>query len=287
MLQIQFLILLLLGLGSQACSTWTAADMEAVEPPSDFKQLLIDIREMKISPDSAKQTFKKIIGQLRADYPPIKQDHENSQLVFPLAGRNYKAVGGNGTGFYIRQFDLFDHTVSGSHPAHDIFIYDLNRDSKDDRDNAYVDIVSVCDGIVIASEKEWSGDLDYKGGNYVWVYDFETGGLWYYAHQRKVVVQAGQRVSKGDKLGEVGRTGFNAATNRSDTHLHLMYLQVSDDLLPMPVDHYPWLKEAQTIRNATMAEPLQQSRIKWPIDLKILPILKPKALLTQFPLFLF
>jgi murein DD-endopeptidase MepM/ murein hydrolase activator NlpD len=218
----------------------------------NFKELLVEIREQKISPSKAENEFKRIILELKNKYQPAAYDSLNMNLVFPLKRKNYKSVGGKGRGFYGRHFNLFDHNVTRSHPAHDIFIYDLNRDSKDDSENDYVDVLAVNKGLVIATESDWFEEDGYKGGNYVWLYDLASGGIWYYAHQRKVYVVENQLVEQGDKIGEVGRTGFNAKTNRSDTHLHLMYLKIDDNLNPKPIDHYPWLKKARTAYQATL-----------------------------------
>lgn len=219
-----------------------------------YKDLLVNIREEYITPQEAEIEFKAIMQTLQEKYPT--DTSHVSPFVFPLVSSNFRAVGGrNGNGFRPKGFDLFDNTVSGSHPAHDIFIYDRNYDSKDDRYDSYIDIVSVGKGIVIAAETDWEADSPHRGGNYVWVYDYERGGLWYYAHCRMVAVEAGQHVKPGDKLGEVGRTGYNAYKQRSDTHLHLSFLQLDDQLYPHPVNHYPWLKEAKTIYGATVASP--------------------------------
>ncbi len=202
----------------------------------------------------AGEKFKSILKPLRQKYADQMLDSSEVQLIFPLKSKNYRAVGGKGKGFYARQFNLFDHSISKSHPAHDIFIYDLNRDCKDDNDNQYVDVVAVNSGEVIAVENNWQEGDAYKGGNYVWFYDYQTGGLWYYAHLREVYVSMGQKIHAGDKIGEVGRTGFNALTNRSDTHLHLMHLSLDTDLNPRPINHYEWLKSAQTVYTAQIPE---------------------------------
>ena len=222
-----------------------------------YKTLLVNVREQTISPDEAKVEFLDILNELRRTYPNELDSSQVSDFVFPLIGSNYSAVGGKGSGFYVHKFNLFDHKISGSHPAHDIFIYDPNQDCVDDRRNEYVDIVSVGKGIVVAVEKNWADTSAYKGGNYVWVYDTERGGLWYYAHHRKVVVDPGQKVKAGDKLGEVGRTGFNAKNKRSDTHLHLMYLELDEELNPWPKNYYSWLKNARTLKGSTNAEQLR------------------------------
>lgn len=241
---LQLSICLFLTLAGRACQSQTN---DADNLPS-FKELLVEIRERQISPRNAESKFKRIISNIRTQYPNTSTyDSLDMNLVFPLKMKNYRSVGGRGKGYYDRHFNLFDHSEAKSHPAHDIFIYDLDKDCKDDIDNDYVDVLAVNKGVVIATEKEWKEETEFKGGNYVWLYDFESGGLWYYAHLRKVGVVEGQLVEQGDKLGEVGRTGFNAETNRSDTHVHLMYLKIKEDLSPEPVNHYPWLRKAKTV----------------------------------------
>ncbi|SOE23097.1 Peptidase family M23 [Spirosomataceae bacterium TFI 002] len=212
-----------------------------------LKELLVEIREETISEAEARLVFAEIAQKLQEQYPTPKLDSANMQMVFPLRGKNYRDVGGKGRGFYARLFNLFDHSISRSHPAHDIFIYDVNRDLRDDNNGEFVDILAVNDGFVVATETNWQEGDEFKGGNYVWLYDFTNGGLWYYAHMRQVYAVEGQLVKAGDKLGEVGRTGFNAENRRSDTHLHLMFLAIDENGSPRPINHYPWLKKAKTV----------------------------------------
>jgi peptidoglycan LD-endopeptidase LytH len=228
----------------------------------DYKQLLVSIREQTISPDSARGRFQYILQELHGLYPFSKYDSSETDLVFPLRNATSRAIGGkNGSGFHAKYFDLFDNSKKSSHPAHDIFIKDKNQDCIDDRYGTYVDILSVSGGLVLATETDWQPESDYRGGNYVWIYDFRTGGLWYYAHQRKVIVQAGQRVQAGDKLGEVGRTGYNAYQKRSETHLHLMYLRTDKDNLPRPVNTFKWLQNSYTIWNQTPSMSFQKDSL--------------------------
>ncbi|HLO45494.1 MAG TPA: M23 family metallopeptidase [Leadbetterella sp.] len=243
-----------------------------------YKKLLVDIREMKVSPKEAEMEFKSIASELRLAYPNRLDSSQITNFVFPLTRSNYSAVGGSGgSGFYVRKFDLFDHTVSGSHPAHDIFIFDPDQDCIDNRKNEYVDIVSVGNGVVLATEKDWTDSSEYRGGNYVWVFDFERGGFWYYAHHRKVVVEPGQIVKPGDKLGEVGRTGFNAKNKRSDTHLHLMFLELNEELYPQPKNYYEWLKGAATVNVSSKAE-ISRSKLPEVLSLKAI---KPQRMLVK------
>jgi murein DD-endopeptidase MepM/ murein hydrolase activator NlpD len=236
-----------------------------------YKKLLINIREEKTSPIAAEMEFKNIIGFFKKEFPNSEKYSQDQVFVFPLIKSNISAVGGNGSGYFVKKFDMFNHAVSGSHPAHDIFIYDPDHDCIDDKKNEYVDVVSVSHGIVLAVEKDWTDSSTYRGGNYIWVYDFERGGLWYYAHERKVVVEPGQIVQPGNKLGEVGRTGFNAINKRSDTHLHLMFLELDETLYPRPVNYFEWLKNANFLTKSTNAEMLKRDIFK-------LQFIRPKNL---------
>lgn len=251
-----------------------------------YKQLLVNIREEYITPKEAETEFKAILLELRKMYPHSVEASPYSLLVFPLIGSNYTAVGGKkGNGFRGNGFNLFDQTVSGSHPAQDIFIYDKNQDCLDDRKNHYIDIASVSNGVVIATETNWQPASEYRGGNYVWIYDTDRGGLWYYAHCRQVDVHPGQMLKAGDKIGEVGRTGHNAFKPRSDTHLHLMYLQPDYEMYPYPFNHYEWLKEAITLQKASISQnqyhpPFQPGKIK-PLGYENLKMAKHKAILKE------
>ncbi len=244
-----------------------------------FKTMLVNVREQKVSPSVAENEFIEIFKGIRESYPNALKEEETSILAFPLTKSNIDAVGGKGSGYFVKNFNLFDYSVNGSHPAHDIFIFDPNQDCIDDRKNEYVDIVSVGNGIVMAIEKDWTDSSAFRGGNYVWVYDFERGGLWYYAHHRKVVVDVGQIVKAGDKLGEVGRTGFNARSKRSDTHLHLMYLKINQDFLPEPMDFYPWLVFSKTMQESSNAR--KKRKFNGNIE-SLIPNNKLKILSTRF-----
>lgn len=272
LLNILFTVFSVFGLKSDHVNPFAFSEDSTVF--SRYKELLVNIREKKITPIEAELEFKSIMMVLKEAYPNTLDSSQSSNLVFPMTKSNYTAVGGSGTGFYIKQFNLFDHSVSGSHPAHDIFIYDPDQDCIDNRKQEYVDIVSVGNGVVLAVEKDWTDTSEYRGGNYVWVFDFERGGLWYYAHHRKVVVEPGQIVTPGNKLGEVGRTGFNAKNKRSDTHLHLMYLEVDSAYYPQPKNYFKWLKEANTVSKSTLAETL---RNKW-VNVTFLSPKPPKKL---------
>ena len=222
-----------------------------------YKQLLVDIREYKLSPQQAREKFQEMMFIMKEAYPSARYDSAQVQLCFPLMGFDFRAVGGNGSGYIPRGYDLFDQAKKGSHPAHDIFMKDKNQDSRDDRTGDYVPVLSTTDGIVIAIENGWQTGSEYRGGNYIWIYDITNGGLWYYAHQREIYVKTGQIVRAGQKIALVGRTGFNAAMPRSDTHLHMTFLRIDDDGNPFPVNTFGWLKQATTLLDPRIAIDLE------------------------------
>ncbi|MDZ7935838.1 MAG: M23 family metallopeptidase [Emticicia sp.] len=247
-----------------------------------YKQLLVDIREYKLSPQQARERFQDMMFVMKKAYPAARYDSAQVQLCFPLMGFDFRAVGGRGSGYIPRGYDLFDQAKKGSHPAHDIFMKDRNQDSRDDRTGDYVPVLSTTDGVVIATENGWQTGSEYRGGNYIWIYDTTNGGLWYYAHQREIYVKTGQTVRAGQKIALVGRTGFNAAMPRSDTHLHMTYLRIDEEGNPFPVNTYAWLKQATTLLDPRIAvdlEPIATFGVKkLPVRYKKMPTIKaPKV----------
>ncbi|WP_198045148.1 M23 family metallopeptidase [Spirosoma montaniterrae] len=222
-----------------------------------FQTLYTQIRQQHITPDSARMQFSGIMRGLQQGFRnngPYRIDSlERDSLrrtgryfAFPLRGYTATAIGGtHGEGYRGIGFDLFDYKVRGSHPAQDIFIVDRNQDNLDDRNGQPVDILAMTGGIVLAIETGWQPGSEYRGGNWIWVYDPVMHGLFYYAHNNRIYVSPGQWVQAGQKLAEIGRTGFNAYKSRSPTHLHLMYLQIQPDGLPKPMNPYQWLLTAK------------------------------------------
>ncbi len=222
-----------------------------------FQRLYTQIREERVAPDSARVRFSVIMRGLQGRFRSA-QSYRNDSLQrdslrrtgryfsFPIRGYATNSIGGtHGEGYRANGFDLFDYKARGSHPAQDIFVADRNQNSLDDRTSQPVDILSMSNGLVIGIETAWTSGSEYRGGNWIWVYDPNLHGLFYYAHNSAVQVAPGQWVQTGQKLGEMGRTGFNAYKTRSPTHLHLMYLQIQPDGLPIPLDTYPWLLTAR------------------------------------------
>lgn len=222
-----------------------------------FQTLYTQIREQSVTPDSARVQFSSIMHGLQARFHSMESFRQDSvqrdslrrtglYFSFPIRGYSASAIGGtHGEGYRGNGFDLFDYNVRGSHPAQDIFISDRNQDTIDDRTGKPVDILAMSQGLVLGIETSWKPGSEYRGGNWIWVYDPTLHGLFYYAHNNQVDVTPGQWVRAGQKLGEMGRSGFNAYKTRSPTHLHLMYLQIKPNGLPQPINTYEWLLTAK------------------------------------------
>lgn len=234
----------------------------------DFQRLYVEIRRQTISPADARIRFSNITNGLKARFtgkgasPGVimgadtlsgadstsldSLEQIGNYFVFPIRGYGPNSIGGTrGEGYRSSGFDLFDYTVRGSHPAQDIFIRDTNQDGLDDRTRQPVDILAMTSGLVLAIESGWQPGSDYRGGNWIWVYDPILHGLFYYAHNNVIDVTPGQWVQAGQKLATMGRTGYNAYKTRSPTHLHIMYLHLLPSGLPVPRNPYRWLLTAK------------------------------------------
>ena len=167
-------------------------------------------------------------------------------FAFPVRGYTTSAIGGtHGEGFRGRGFDLFDYNVRGSHPAQDIFITDRNQDDIDDKTGKPVDVLAMSTGLVLAIETAWKPGSEYRGGNWIWVYDPNLNGLVLLRPQQPGNVIPGQWVHLDKNYPKWADTGFNAYKARSPTHLHLMYLQIQPNGLPEPLNTYQWLLAAK------------------------------------------
>jgi len=192
--------------------------------------------------DAAAQ-FKPLIEQLKktGDKTP------SSGWIFPLKGYKSSAIGGtNGNGYSDKGYNFLDGNKHAAHPAHDIFINDRNQDCLDDRTHQPVDVLVVEDGIVIACTNEWEPASSLRGGKFIWIYHPAQNIFTYYAHNQAIFVKPGDEVKQGQKIAEVGRTGYNAYKKRSPTHLHFSAFHLVDDL-PVPYNPYLQLKKAKTL----------------------------------------
>jgi hypothetical protein len=171
-------------------------------------------------------------------YPDSLKADSTLRLVFPLRGHDARHIGGKqGSGYILGAYNFFDGAKSTGHPAHDVFIRDSNQDCLEDYTWRAVDVLSVSAGLVVAYEPEWTADSPLRGGKYIWIYNFERQSLFYYAHNSRLMVQAGDIVLRGQKIAEVGRTGRNAFKARSPTHLHFGQMRLTARL---PTPHNPY-----------------------------------------------
>jgi len=145
--------------------------------------------------------------------------------VFPL--KNFTSVTHreNGNDYRLSTYDYFQGTNTKGHPAHDIFILDMNKDLLDDSTGKLVDIVSMSSGVVVAVDTTWKPGSKLRGGKYVKIFDVTNMKIFYYSHISEVSVKPGDIVYAGDKIGEVGRTGRKAILSQGKTHLHIALLK--------------------------------------------------------------
>lgn len=193
-----------------------------------------------IKKPEAARLFKKLMADLRNSTTVLYND----TWVFPLQGYNSHAIGGtNGNGYSDKGYNYLDGNKHAAHPAQDIFINDKNQDGLDDRTHKPVNVLATNDGIVIACTNTWKPASNLRGGKYIWIYHYSQNGLTYYAHNRAIFVKPGDMVKHGQKIAEVGRTGFNAYKKRSPTHLHFSAYQLIDGM-PVPFNCYRMLTKA-------------------------------------------
>lgn len=212
----------------------------------EFNVLNTKIRDGMISKDDALVKVRDLLQQIRTYYEKNNGSTAQADWVFPLEGYTSSAIGGkNGSGYVVQGFDYFDGNKHSGHPAHDIFIHDKDQDCLDDFTGNTVNVLSVTNGIVIACEQDWDAESDLRGGRYIYIYDYVSDGIFYYAHNSEIFVKPGQIVKAGDVIAHVGRTGLNAYKKRSPTHLHLMYMNIVDGY-PKPKNIYKELLDCVT-----------------------------------------
>lgn len=219
--------------------TSIAAQMAPVDPCVEFDRLYARIRDGHIARADALSQIRILLPRIRAWFdthggivaPP-------DTWRFPLEGYGAGDIGGTrGSGYVADGYDYFDGYKSHGHPGHDIFIHDRNQDDLDDGTGKPVNVLSISSGVVVAEATDWAPDSVLRGGRYIYVYDPLANGMFYYAHNRSVLVKPGDVVRPGQVIATAGRSGRNAAAPRSPTHLHIMFLAM-DDGYPKPRDIY-------------------------------------------------
>jgi murein DD-endopeptidase MepM/ murein hydrolase activator NlpD len=212
------------------------------EPAAEWNLLYTRIRDRRVPKEEARTQLSLLEAQLRNDFSKQMKVPQDKGSAFPLEGYTARSIGGkDGSGYQVKGYDFFDGNDHKGHPGHDIFILDRNQDNLDDKTGKPVNVISVSPGIVVSINMNWEPSSSIRGGNYIWVFEPAAGRYFYYAHLDKIFVTVGQVVSKGTRMGTVGRTGLNAYPKRSPTHLHFTVHQ-SVDGYPRPINTYKELK---------------------------------------------
>jgi hypothetical protein len=235
-------VLVVIAGNSDVPATQAASEDSLVYYSEKLNVLIAQIRDGKIEKQSARKEISILLPQLKRVYKKQAGINKSTHKVFPIAGYSAKAIGGTkGEGYQPGRYDFYDGNLHTGHPAHDIFIRDKDQNSLDDKTGKHVNILSLCKGIVVATQPAWKNTSKLRGGIYVVVYNPEEELLYYYAHNSKLFATPGTLVKAGDKLAELGRTGLNAYKQRSPTHLHLMALQIKAGGVLIPINLYPVL----------------------------------------------
>jgi murein DD-endopeptidase MepM/ murein hydrolase activator NlpD len=218
------------------CAFATAQNNPLTTACIHFDELNTKVRDGKIKKDEAKLKFQQVITAVRAAGSQIKDD---DAWIFPIQSYTYHSAGGvNGDGYSDKSYSYFDGNKHLAHPAHDLFVNDRNQDCIDDKTHKPINILAVADGVVIACCNEWDVTSNLRGGQYIWLYHPRQNIITYYAHNRELFVKVGDVVKKGDKIAEMGRTGFNAYKKRSPTHVHFSAYHLVNNL-PVAYNTYP------------------------------------------------
>jgi hypothetical protein len=223
----------------------SAGDCRACEAFDRFDK---QVRDGILPESTARQQFTSLLRDLDAyiEQSPMAFCRRD-QWVFPLRGYTFADAQADAAGGYrATGYDYFAGNRHGGHPSYDLFIRDRNRDSLDDRTGQPVAVVSMTSGIVVATETGWDPHSLLRGGKYLWVYDSRNRLLIYYAHNSDILAGVGDPVVPGTLIASVGRSGLNAAKQRSPTHLHLTVLQIHDDG-PVPVNILAQLATLRTL----------------------------------------
>lgn len=186
------------------------------------------------------KVLRQIVKQLR-EIVTVPQD---SIFYFPIEGYDVASVGGNGSGFVERKYNFLHGNAHRGHPAHDIFIHDIDQNTLDDNTGKPAYVLAMTDGIVLGAKNDWTEEDTLRGGNYLMLYNPNLDRYYYYAHNGQILVKVGDIISAGTRIATVGRTGRNAFPKRSPTHLHLMVLNITDEK-GKPYNYYTELVTAK------------------------------------------
>ena len=190
----------------------------------------------EIDADNASELMKEYEPEVKKYFRQMKGvSISRSDWVFPLKNYTSFYYRENGNDYRVSGYDYFQGSNSKGHPAHDLMIFDMNRDLLDDSTLKPVDVVSMSGGVVVATDTTWKPGSLLRGGKYVKIFDVTNSGIFYYSHLSEINVKPGDIVLNGDKIGEVGRTGRKAILKEGKTHLHIAFLK-SEIGYPVPED---------------------------------------------------
>jgi peptidoglycan LD-endopeptidase LytH len=208
------------------------------DPANEWHLLYPKIRDRLISKEEAREKLKGLEILLKDFYLKTTNREQDDRLCFPLKGYGSSAIGGKeGRGYQIQGYDFFDGNQHKGHPGHDLFIRDKNQDGLDDETGKPVEVIAAASGIIVSVNLNWEPSSPIRGGNYIWIFEPIKSRYYYYAHLNEIFVKVGQVVSKGERLGTVGRTGVNAYPKKSPTHLHFTVHQ-SKNGGPKPINPF-------------------------------------------------
>ncbi|MEM2478652.1 MAG: M23 family metallopeptidase [Candidatus Pacearchaeota archaeon] len=193
------------------------------------------VRAIRKNKRALEKSLSEIIN--RIDEEIAERGYEfDSKLFFPLKNVKLSDIGLGG--FVARNYDWLEGSFYKGHPAYDIFVYDRNRDSLDDRTKKPIKIFAAADGIIVSVFDEWEKSGKGNGGNYIYLYNSKLKYFFYYAHLGKIFVKEGDFVRGGDVIAYLGRTG-RAAERPTHLHFAIYYFDKAKQNL-VPVD---WIKE--------------------------------------------
>lgn len=209
-----------------------------------WNELQAVIRDGTIGRDASRKGIVRLGGMLRES---ASREDIRSPFHFPVKGYGPDSIGGTGgSGFRPAGYDFYDGNRHGGHPAHDLFILDQDGDGLDSATGKEAEIVSFSDGIVVGVNPSWQYPSGIRGGVYIWMYDPADNRYYYYAHLAQALVSPGARVRAGDTIALLGRTGKNAWSKRSPTHLHFMCLSFDEGRMT-PHDTYQELLDSVVV----------------------------------------
>ena len=208
-----------------------------------------DVRDQKYTTFTGGPTLNNLLGRVHSDYNQrgCRVPSPTEAWAFPIAWHGNNDIGGtNGNGYKPHGFQYFAGILTKGHSAHDIFIHDRNYDILDDRYQQLVPVLAVEPGVIISTQNQWDPQSGLKAGLYINVFHPHNNQVSYYSHLSQVSMKPGDCVDKGQPIGSVGRTGLNANSRRSPSHLHFGRLQFNGSTY-LAVDPYQQLLKSQKI----------------------------------------